>query len=187
MELELEEAIRGRYSAKIFDDEPVSREIIVKCLDAAIWAPNHHLTQPWRFIGVDGDNRQNFAGLMEQAASNHHPTPTTGRQRRKILSAPTIVVVYSEKGENPRQTTENYASTSAVVQNFLLMLHDNALGAIWRTDPIYDDADIRSRLGVAADAVFVAAVFVGHPIGRVIRRKRDSLAGKLTWWTEGAN
>jgi len=67
------------------------------------------------------------------------------------------------------------------------MLHDNALGAIWRTDPIYDDADIRSRLGVAADAVFVAAVFVGHPIGRVIRRRRDSLDGKFTWWTEGVD
>src|SRR5207248_2245101 len=45
----LEEAIRTRRTHKAFRPEPVPRETLDELLELARWAPNHNLTNPWRF------------------------------------------------------------------------------------------------------------------------------------------
>ena len=47
--MELEEAIRTRRTHKVFGPEPVDRDTLLELFDLARWAPNHHLTNPWRF------------------------------------------------------------------------------------------------------------------------------------------
>src|SRR5881397_2337578 len=47
--VELEQAIRSRRTVKAFGREPVERETLEELLELARWAPNHNLTNPWRF------------------------------------------------------------------------------------------------------------------------------------------
>ena len=47
--MELEEAIRSRRTHKAYAPEPVDRETLDELLELARWAPNHNLTNPWRF------------------------------------------------------------------------------------------------------------------------------------------
>ena len=47
--MELEEAIRGRRTHKVYGSEPVDRQTLEELLELARWAPNHHLTEPWEF------------------------------------------------------------------------------------------------------------------------------------------
>src|SRR5271167_300449 len=47
--MDVEDAIRSRRTHKAFAPEPVAREVVDELLDLALWAPNHHLTNPWRF------------------------------------------------------------------------------------------------------------------------------------------
>ena len=47
--MEVEDAIRSRRTHKAFAPEPVPRELLDELLELARWAPNHHLTNPWRF------------------------------------------------------------------------------------------------------------------------------------------
>src|SRR3954453_13689151 len=47
--MELEAAIRGRRTHKAYGREPVDRATLEELFDLARWAPNHHLTNPWRF------------------------------------------------------------------------------------------------------------------------------------------
>ena len=42
-------SIRSRRTVKLFKNEEVSRDIIIKAIEVARWAPNHHLTEPWNF------------------------------------------------------------------------------------------------------------------------------------------
>src|SRR3954463_16642872 len=54
-------AIHQRTSVRRFRAEPVSREIIEQLLDCAVRAPNHKLTQPWRFTVLTGAARDRVA------------------------------------------------------------------------------------------------------------------------------
>ena len=47
------EAIFGRRMSKEFTDTRVPREALVRMFDAAVWAPNHRLTEPWRFFVLE--------------------------------------------------------------------------------------------------------------------------------------
>ena len=47
--MELEDAVRTRRTHKAFAPEPVADDTLRALFDLARWAPNHHLTNPWRF------------------------------------------------------------------------------------------------------------------------------------------
>ena len=47
--MSLVELALARRTHKTFGREPVQRETLLELLDVARLAPNHHLTQPWRF------------------------------------------------------------------------------------------------------------------------------------------
>ncbi len=184
----VEEAIRGRASIKVFSDQPVDAAVIWHCLETAVWAPNHHLTEPWRFTVVVGDRRDWLAGVVQSALTEN----TTGldlaaahakaqKERRSLLSAPAWITIYSVVGRDPRQTRENFAASAAAAQNILLMAHDQGLGSIWRTSPFYDLAKVREALHVAQDAIFVGAISLGYPAQRAVKRRRTSARGKTHW------
>src|SRR4051812_19892562 len=47
--LDLADLIRTRRTQKAYHPEPVERAVLDELLDLARWAPNHNLTNPWRF------------------------------------------------------------------------------------------------------------------------------------------
>jgi nitroreductase len=47
--MDVETAVRTRRTHKAYRPEPVDAETLDALLDLARWAPNHHLTNPWRF------------------------------------------------------------------------------------------------------------------------------------------
>jgi nitroreductase len=53
--MDIIEAISQRKSIRGFKSDPVSRDILVKILDAACRAPSAVNTQPWEFIVLTGD------------------------------------------------------------------------------------------------------------------------------------
>lgn len=141
----IEEAIRSRASIKVFSQEEVSVDLIERCLDAAVWAPTHHLTEPWSFHVVTGEVRE----VLARIAKEELVPRATGidvavaqakalKERQKILSAPAILVVYSDSGRQEKETEENFLASAAVVQNILLMAHSLGVASIWRTSAIYE-------------------------------------------------
>src|SRR5437763_15722051 len=92
------ESIRTRRAIKEYDEKPVPREIIEELLDAAHWAPNHHLTHPWRFHVFTGAGRERLVPAREAAvrmAAERRGREVTaedrGVARGKCYSAPAIV------------------------------------------------------------------------------------------------
>ena len=71
------EAIFGRRMSKEFTDADVPREALERMLDAAIWAPNHRLTEPWRFFVLEKDSpaREQIADLVWQYAYDNVASP----------------------------------------------------------------------------------------------------------------
>ena len=91
--MDVETAIRTRRTHKAFAPEPLPREELDELLELARWAPNHHLTAPWRFrvVGPEALERLKQAAGPEGAA--------------KLDRAPTLIVVSSRARAATRSRT----------------------------------------------------------------------------------
>lgn len=50
--LSVMEAIQSRRTIFKFKPDPIPKNVLEDLLYAGIWAPNHHLTEPWRFVVI---------------------------------------------------------------------------------------------------------------------------------------
>lgn len=165
------EVIRTRRSiGKVKPDRP-PREKIERMLEAATYAPNHHLSEPWRFIVLAGQARETLGELMEQSLRKRM-SDTTGekaqavlaKERSKPLRAPVVIAVASVQPVNPKVVDlENVAAVAAAIQNMLLVAKEEGLAAMWRTgDPARDPA-IKAHFGLSPEEHIVGFVYVGYP------------------------
>jgi nitroreductase len=154
--MELEQAIRTRRTHKAFGPEPVAREVLTELLDLGRWAPNHHLTNPWRFrvLGPRALTRLKQAAGPEAAA--------------KLDRAPTLIAVTSARAEDPVEDEENLLATAAATYAVLLGAHARGLAGYWRTPEVLRTPPGRAALGIPETERFVGLVHLGQP-----RQPRD--------------
>ena len=134
--VEVEEAIRTRRTHKVYGSEPVPRETLDELFELARWAPNHNLTNPWRFrvVGPDALARLKEAAGEEAAA--------------KLDRAPTLVVVSVAETGDPVQDEEDHAAASVAAYIVLLAAHGRGLAGYWRTPAVLRSAEGRAASGV---------------------------------------
>jgi nitroreductase len=164
------EAIRTRRSIGKMTDQRPSREQIEIILDAATWAPTHHISNPWRFVVIAGGERLRFGEVTAQSKltrMEREGRSIEGEAEKliaKALRAPVIIAVGVEPGDGPKIVEiEEVESGAAAVQNMLLAAHGIGLAAMWRTgDPAYDPA-VAEYLGLSQCGRVIGFVYVGFP------------------------
>lgn len=182
--METYEAIMTRRSTARCTDEVPTRAEIEKLLEAAVRAPTHHLTQPWRFIVLAGGARDELgaAWVAGQAKTGKDTTGLADKTRR----APVIIAVIDHPHlSHPKvvQEEEHYA-TGAAMQNILLAAHDMGLGAMIRTGPAATFQEVRDYLGVADDEVIAGLIYVGRPAPEEADRpmtRREPATERTEW------
>lgn len=147
--MELEEAIRGRRTHKAYGGEPLSRRELDELLELARWAPNHNLTNPWRFrvLGPRALVR------LEEAAG---PEET-----RKLARAPTLVVASAQLGGDPVQDEEDLHAAACAVYAVLLGAHARGLAGYWRTPAVLRTSRGRSAVGLGDDERVLGLIHLG--------------------------
>ena len=180
------EAIRTRRTTKAFQPDPVPRELIEQVLEAAVWAPNHRLTEPWHFTVVAGETLERLAQLRRRVAADkagRSPEEATREgdvAYRKALAAPVSVVVSIAQHADPRTREEDYAAAAAGIQNMALAAHALGLAAFWSTNELVRDARTLELLGIPAEQRIVGIVQLGYPAEQ--RRQRRTPATERTRW-----
>jgi nitroreductase len=160
------EAIHSRRMNNEFTDDVPPRESMERMIDAAIWAPNHRLTNPWRFFVLEkgGVKRAEVAQLAYDnifERSGNHDNANGSRQR--VLDAPALIYVYSVPGDREDLTQENYAAACCAVQNLLLAAVAEGLAGDWSTGNTTRHPRLAETLGGEADWTMVGALFIGQP------------------------
>ncbi|MDQ2857546.1 MAG: nitroreductase family protein [Candidatus Eremiobacteraeota bacterium] len=173
------EALRTRRSIGKLDGE-VADDDVRSLVEAALCAPNHKLTQPWRFTLVRGDARRRLGAVWAEVAAAATSLDGTlradfiAREAAKPLRAPALLVVSTRTAADPVVAGEDFAATAAAAQNLLLAAHARGLGAIWRTGAMAYHPEIKAHLGLSPTDRIVAIVYVGRPAMRVpAERMRD--------------
>lgn len=174
-------AIRERRSVKALRPDPVPRELVEQLLEAATWAPNHHLTQPWRFVVLTGTAREALGEVLARDASLSPAKREVIRQ--KPLRAPVLVAVAIEP-DPQRPPLDEIAAGAAAVQNLLLAAHALGLGAIWRSGRAIDDPAVKAFLGLSERAILLGFVYLGYPALVPSPPPRRPVAELTVWFDE---
>lgn len=160
------EAIYARRMNNDFVDAVPSPDALQRMLDAAIWAPNHRLTNPWRFfvLAKEGAKRAQVAQLaydnIYRRTANHE---NAAGSRQRVLDAPALIYVYSIPADSAEMTQENYAAACCAVQNLLLAAVAEGLAGDWSTGNTTKHPDLAATLGAQPDWTMVGALFIGEP------------------------
>jgi nitroreductase len=182
--MECYEAIMTRRSVPRPRGDRPERAAIARLLDAAVRAPNHHITEPWRFIVLTGSALREFGDAWAEGAKREggDPEAARGKPRR----APVVVCVIARpRSHHPKVVeTEEHHAIGAAMQNLLLAAHDAGLGAMLRTGPAATMPEIRAYLGLADDESVAGFVYIGYPPEGDERRPRSrrTEASELTEW-----
>jgi nitroreductase len=181
--VETYEAIMTRRSVPKLGARIPDRATINKLLEAAVRAPTHHLTQPWRFVVLAGEARERLGKAWAEGVARAGKDPEG--VMAKALRAPVIVsVIERPKAHLPKvvEIEEHYA-TGAAMQNLLLAAHDLGLGAMLRTGPAVTMPEVRRELGVQDHELIAGFVYLGYPPEPDQRpRTRRTGAAELTEW-----
>jgi nitroreductase len=165
------EAIRTRRShGRMLPDSP-PRELIERVLAAAVCAPNHYLTEPWRFVVLTGEAREALGRAQEAALRRSLAEPDApehqaalAKERAKPLRSPVVVIAAVEKSTLPKAVwLEDVCATAAAVQNLLLAAHAEYLAAIWRTGETAYSPEVKEAVGLSPDAQVIGIVYLGYP------------------------
>lgn len=180
----LAEIIQSRRSIGAFTDQPVPADLIESLLEFAVYAPNHHLTEPWRFVLITGEARQKYADIMRQRALESSKSATESERQMagdgayaKFMKIPAFLAVIMGVDSNPETAEEDLAATSALIQNFLLLAWEKGLGTAWKT--MKKDQRFRDLLGVSDDEKVVGIIHIGYP-AEIGEGKRSSAVERLT-------
>ena len=160
------EAIHARRMNNEFTDETPSRESLQRMLDAAIWAPNHRLTNPWRFVVLErgGKKRAEVAQLAyDHMYQRNQNDEFASGSRQRVLDAPGLIYVFSLPGDTEEMTQENYAAACCAVQNLLLAAVAEGLAGDWSTGNTTRHPELAEAMGGESDWMMVGALFIGYP------------------------
>jgi nitroreductase len=167
--MELFDAIASRSMAKHLSGPAPSAEQIARLLEAAGRAPDHGRLKPWRFVAVNGAERETFANAVAEARRDQMPAFTDEQmevEREKIRRSPSILVAgcVVRKDIPKVPEIEQVIAVGAAVENLMLAANDLGVGVMWKTGPAAYSARVKAAVGLAADDHIVAILHLGTKV-----------------------
>jgi nitroreductase len=186
------EAIQRRTSIRRFRPEPVPRDLIERLLECAIRAPNHKLTEPWRFAVLLGEARARFAEIrakhrLKRFADPQSTEAVAGAEkvRRESLDTPAFIVVMCAGSPDEITREEDYAATMMGVANLMTAAESLGLGTYLKTGGVMREPLLAKLVGLEEGFRVVGVVSLGYPAEPETPRRRRP-AAELTRWVDTA-
>lgn len=154
------ELAASRRTHKEFGPDPVDRDTVLELLEAARFAPNHHLTQPWRFrvLGPEA-----LAALKDCTGES---------EAKKLDRAPTLAVASAQLSGEVVQDEEDVCATAAAIMLVLLAATERGIASYWRTPAILRTARGREAIGITGGERVLGLLHFGSPVREPAARER---------------
>lgn len=186
--MSIAETIRSRRTIYDFKPEPVPREVMTRILENAVWAPNHKLTEPWRFIVVNGETRKRLADIyrkiqMEKTRSDDPDILAKAGEKgyEKLMSKPTIIGVVCKKDPDPFRAREDYAATCCAIHNIALTAWEEGVGVQWSTSGLTGHPEALDLLRVDPETEeIIGFLYTGYPAA-IPEQRRVPAEERTTW------
>jgi nitroreductase len=175
--MNVQELIAARRTIHDYIAGPLPEGILTRALEAAIGAPNHRMTEPWRFVRVGSEGRQRLfeisADLKSAGGSNPLGAGALEKLGAKMLNPSELLVVSQVKAEDVDVAREDYAAVACAVQNAMLSFWSEGIGSKWSTGDVTTDERTYALLGIdPAEQEIVGFLWVGHAARRDLPKPR---------------
>ena len=180
------DAVHGRRSIRQFKPRDVTRAEIETLLDAAVAAPNHRLTQPWRFYVLGPEARRAYGlALGNRKAKKVEDATAADKMRNNVadehMALPLMIAVAVAEDANPEIRDEDLSATMMAIQNLSIAAVALGLGTHIKTGAVMQDPAARAAAGIREGERIVALVNVGEPTAVPPARERKPAASLTTW------
>ena len=187
----VDEAISGRRSIRKFQSKDIPQEDISKILSAGIDAPSGKNRQPWKFVVVQGDSKNELIEILKtgaEAEGNEDWKPWAMKSINIMKEAPTSILIFNVFGTNPLkeipvdqrfQELVDIQSVGAAIENMALKATDLGIGTLWICDVFIAFEEICAWCG--QDNQLVAALTMGYSLENNNNRYRKNISEVVEW------
>ncbi|MFK8068673.1 MAG: nitroreductase [Gammaproteobacteria bacterium] len=162
--MNIQNLIKKRRSISSFKSEIPSERIIQKAIKMASWAPNHHLTEPWRFYLLGEETKQAVIELNAKIVDKKKGARAANKKREKWSKVPGWLVVTMTKSSDQLQQQEDYAACACAIQNLSLYLWEKDIGIKWTTGDVTRDQKFYDLIWVDPEIeTVVGLIWYGYP------------------------
>jgi nitroreductase len=136
----LQDLIISRRTIHNFIPDKIPDNALIKeAIKIACWAPNHHLTEPWRFYLLGKETICNICELNKAMMVSTKGVDSAEEKYRRWLDIPGWLIVTCQRSEDDILYREDYAACCCVIQNLMLYLWSNGVGTKWSTGAVTQD------------------------------------------------
>ncbi len=184
--MQFDDVLRTRRSHKQFSGAPMERELLETLVELATWAPNHKVSEPWRFTIVTPPH---FPLLLDAMTAALGPEALTEKGQAKIakgkailLGAGGIIALRQvlEPGDAVRQR-EDYAACACAMQNMQLAAWARGWGSFWTTSEVWVGPRLAEFWHVGPEQTLVGALVFGRPALTMPAIRRLAPQAVTTW------
>lgn len=171
----VDELIRSRRTISAFLPDAPPKELVLAALDVAVWAPNHHKTEPWRFHWLGPETARSIVALNARLVAEKKGPDAAETKRRQWSAVPGWLLATCLRAADPLQQEEDYAACCCAVQNLLLALWSRGVGAKWTTGDVTRHHEFFQRVALdpAAHRV-VGLIWYGYPATTPAQQRRPA-------------
>ncbi len=181
------ETITSRRSVPRMKPDAVPRTLLERLLDAAVWVPNHRLTEPWQFFVLEHDSKRRFGEIRREFRRSQMPNPDAPEVQAALakvyedtVKTPVIIAVTSLVADDPETREEDAWATFGAAYAFMLGAWAYGLGTYFRTGALREYPPLRELLGVPENHRVIGIIYAGYP-AEVPLKRRTPAAAKIRW------
>lgn len=175
--------------------DPVEKDIILRTLVAADWAPSHGETEPWRFTVYTGESRRALGEAFAQAyrfdaeKDGDFRQETFAAQQERAWSSPVWISLGMEPalradGRLKMTEEEELMATSCAIQNLHLVASAQGLAGMWLSKGVFKHPEVAKFVGLAPHGRLLGFFILGWPAIAWPEGERRPLSEKVRWADE---
>lgn len=182
------QALKERRAIRNYEERAVEDEKIEQLLEAATYAPNDRLREPWNFYVIKDEAKQRYEKLAEEFLLERFPTkPNLVESSLKVVtSTPVVIVVAADQiPDDADASMDNVFAVCCAIQSMWLAASELGLGFVWRTRGVglVHDERMHQFIGSPENQKVVGTIFIGYPKEgqEVPATKRTPYSEKTVW------
>jgi hypothetical protein len=167
----------------------VDRMLLVELIENATWAPNHGLTEPWKFHVFQGASRADLVTILQQTYREITPPAEFREDKLKkmgenpLLAPVVIACVMERNGGSKIPEIEEIEALACAIQNLQLSATAAGLGCYWSSPPLLEAAPFREWLGLRSEDRCMGLIYLGWPKASLNwpRSVRQPVENRIVW------
>ncbi len=186
--MELNEVIKIRKSIRKYKNDDIKKEIIEDLIDNARLAPSAKNRQPWEFLIVKNNTKNQIADIMLDKENKskislerkiYNANSSVKKTAYIIKEAPILILVFRPKDDN--WIIGDSLSIGASIEHICLRATDLGLGSLWIRDIVYTKEEI-AKLVNKSHKELISAISIGYSNENSKPRIKKKLSKVMEWY-----